>query len=67
MSNGGGSQAAVHQKRDGAMPDSDDMPHEVDFSTPNVARIYDYYLLRHEALRYRAGVRDPRRQAVAAA
>jgi hypothetical protein len=44
MSNGGGSQAAVHQKRDGAMPDSDDMSHEVDFSTPNVARIYDYYL-----------------------
>ena len=26
------------------MPDSDDMSHEVDFGTPNVARIYDYYL-----------------------
>ena len=34
---------------------------------PNVARMYDYYLLRHEALCYRVGVRDPRRQAVAAA
>ena len=28
----------------------------VDVSTPNVARMYDYYLLRHEALRYRVGV-----------
>jgi len=29
--------------------------------------MFDYYLLRHEALRYRAGVRDLRRRAVAAA
>ena len=35
--------------------------------TANPARVYDYLLLRHEALRYRAGVRDLRRQAVAAA
>lgn len=34
---------------------------------PNVARMYDYLLLRHEAPLYRAGVRDPRRWAVAAA
>lgn len=26
------------------MPGSGDMPHEVDFSKPNVARMYDYYL-----------------------
>jgi len=41
-------------------------PLGLDVTTPNVARMYDYYLLRHEALRYRVGVRDPRRQAVAA-
>jgi hypothetical protein len=35
-------------------------------TVPNVARIYDFLLLRHEALCYRAGVRDPRRRAVAA-
>jgi hypothetical protein len=39
----------------------------VDASVPNVARIYDYLLLRHEALRYRVEVRDLRRRAVAAA
>jgi hypothetical protein len=45
MSNGGGgSHAAVQEERDKAMPDSDDMPRDVDFTTPNVARIYDYYL-----------------------
>ncbi|MGA2830428.1 MAG: hypothetical protein ABSF03_30450 [Streptosporangiaceae bacterium] len=38
-----------------------------DPTKPNIARAYDYLLLRHEALRYRAGVRDLRRQAVAAA
>jgi hypothetical protein len=37
-----------------------------DPSVPNPARMYDYYLLRHEALCYRAGVRDLRRRAVAA-
>ena len=37
-----------------------------DASVAHSARIYDYWLLRHEALRYRVGVRDPRRQAVAA-
>jgi len=31
------------------------------------AGIYDDFPLRHEALRYRAGVRDLRRQVVAAA
>lgn len=36
-------------------------------TVPNVARIYDYLLLRHEALRYRAEVRDLRRRVVAAA
>ena len=40
---------------------------EIDTSVAHVTRVYDYLLLRHEALRYRAGVRDPRRQAVAAA
>lgn len=38
-----------------------------DFGVPNPARMYDYYLLRHEALRYRAEVRDLRRRVVAAA
>jgi hypothetical protein len=42
-------------------------PQDVNTDVASVARIYDYFLLRHEALRYRAGVRDPRRQAVAAA
>jgi len=42
---------------------------EVEFNpaVPSIARVYDFLLLRHEALRYRAGVRDLRRQAVAAA
>jgi S-adenosyl methyltransferase len=45
MSNGGGgSRAAVQEERDQVMPDSDHMPYEVDFSKPNVARMYDYYL-----------------------
>jgi hypothetical protein len=39
---------------------------EIDTSKPHPARMYDAYLLRHEALCYRVGVRDPRRQAVAA-
>ena len=38
----------------------------LDTSVAHPARVYDYWLLRHEALRYRVGVRDPRRQAVAA-
>ncbi|MGO8889134.1 MAG: hypothetical protein ACLQB1_05405 [Streptosporangiaceae bacterium] len=41
-------------------------PEEIGTSRPHPARMYDFYLLRHEALRYRVGVRDPRRQAVAA-
>ena len=40
---------------------------EIDTSRPHPARMYNAYLLRHEALRYRAGVRDLRRQVVAAA
>ena len=44
----------------------DELP-GIDPSKAHVARMYDYYLLRHEALRYRAGVRDLRRQVVAAA
>jgi len=40
---------------------------EIDTTRPHPARMYDAYLLRHEALCYRAGVRDPRRRAVAAA
>ncbi len=44
MSNGGGrSHTAIQKEREQAMPDSGDMPHEVDFSKPNVARMYDYY------------------------
>ena len=38
----------------------------IDTTVPTTARMYDYWLLRHEALCYRVGVRDPRRQAVAA-
>ncbi|MGA2831216.1 MAG: hypothetical protein ABSF03_34480 [Streptosporangiaceae bacterium] len=48
-----------------AAPDAPMVP--FDPTQPNIARAYDYLLLRHEALRYRAGVRDLRRQAVAAA
>jgi S-adenosyl methyltransferase len=45
MSNGGGgSHTAVQKEREHAMPGSGEMPHEVDFSKPNVARMYDYYL-----------------------
>ena len=45
MSNGGGGSHRVAQKeRDQAMPDSGGTPHEVDFSKPNIARMYDYYL-----------------------
>jgi len=45
MSNGGGgSHAAVQEERGQAMPDSDDVPYAVDFTKPNVARMYDYYL-----------------------
>ncbi len=44
MSNGGGgSRTAVKEERDQAMPGSD-IPYEVNFSRPNVARMYDYYL-----------------------
>ena len=45
MSNGGGgSHTAVQKEREHAMPGSGEMPHVVDFSKPNVARMYDYYL-----------------------
>jgi len=45
MSNGGGgSHTAVQEEREKAMAESDEMPGEVDFTTPNVARMYDYYL-----------------------
>jgi len=45
MSNGGGgSHTAIQKEREQAMLGSDDVPHEVDFSKPNVARMYDYYL-----------------------
>lgn len=45
MSNGGGGSHTAIQKEQGqVMPGSDAMPHEVDLSQPNVARIYDYYL-----------------------
>lgn len=45
MSNGGGgSHTAVQEEREKAMAENDDMPGEVDFATPNVARMYDYYL-----------------------
>jgi SAM-dependent methyltransferase len=45
MSNGGGgSHAAVREERGKAMPDGEDMPPEVDFTRPSVARMYDYYL-----------------------
>jgi len=50
----------------GLMAEADEAVRGLDVSVPNAARMYDYFLLRHEALRYRVGVRDPRRQAVAA-
>ena len=43
MSNGG-PRIVVHKERDEVVGDSNDMPYRVGFSTPNVARIYDYYL-----------------------
>jgi hypothetical protein len=39
---------------------------DIDTSRPHPARMYDFYMLRHEALRYRVGVRGLRRRAVAA-
>ncbi len=66
MSNGG-PRTGIHQEQGEAMPEDHELPPGPDFSAPNVARMFDYYLLRHEALRYRAGVRDLRRQVVAAA
>jgi hypothetical protein len=45
MSNGGGrSHSAIQQDQGKGMADSDDMPREVDFTVPNIARMYDYYL-----------------------
>jgi len=62
-----------HRAAPGLVPDEQDrlprlerLPAGFDSATPNIARVYNYWLLRHEALRYRVGVRDPRRQAVAA-
>jgi hypothetical protein len=46
--------------------ESGSAPTGVDTSKAHPARMYDYYLLRHEALRYRVGVRGLRRRAVAA-
>ncbi len=43
MSNGG-PQVAVHKEQDEVVRDSNDIPCGEDFSIPNVARIYDYYL-----------------------
>ncbi|CUU59750.1 hypothetical protein Ga0074812_13148 [Parafrankia irregularis] len=42
-------------------------PVDLKVDVPHTARMYDYYLLRHEAPRHRAGVGDPRHWAVAAA
>lgn len=42
------------------------LPARPELDMPNAARMYDYYLARHEALRIRAEVRDLRRWAVAA-
>lgn len=45
MSNGGGgSHAAMRGKRDQAIPNGGSVSHDADFTMPNVARIYDYYL-----------------------
>jgi hypothetical protein len=45
MSNGGdGSHAVIREERRTVMPDKDGMPGELDFTRPNVARMYDYYL-----------------------
>jgi hypothetical protein len=45
MSNGGGgSRTTVREERGKAIRDGDDMPPEVDFTRPSVARMYDYYL-----------------------
>jgi len=44
MSNGGGSRAAVREERGTTVPDRGEEAHEIDFNTPSVARMYDYYL-----------------------
>jgi hypothetical protein len=44
MSNGEGLHAAVREERGKAVPDSGEMPREVDVTRPSVARMYDYYL-----------------------
>jgi hypothetical protein len=44
MSNGGGLHAAVREQRGTAVPDRGEEPHEIDITTPSVARMYDYYL-----------------------
>lgn len=43
MSNGG-PRTGVYEEQGRAMTDNHDTPQELDVSTPNVARIYDYYL-----------------------
>ena len=50
----------------GPLDDAGPKAPKVDTTVAHISRVYDYWLLRHEALRYRVGVRDPRRQAVAA-
>jgi hypothetical protein len=44
MSNGGGSRAAIREKRDDAMAGNDETQSGIDITKPNVARMYDYYL-----------------------
>ena len=44
MSNGGGTNPAVREERGKAVPNKREMPPEVDFGRPSVARMYDYYL-----------------------
>jgi S-adenosyl methyltransferase len=44
MSNGGGSRAAVREERGTAVPHWGEEAHEIDVTTPSVARMYDYYL-----------------------
>jgi len=44
MSNGGGLHAAVQEQRGAAVPDRAEETHEIDVTTPSVARMYDYYL-----------------------
>jgi hypothetical protein len=44
MSNGGGLHAVVREERRTVVPDRGEEAHEIDVTTPSVARMYDYYL-----------------------